>query len=246
LQYETFAIWTEYLLSEEHDLRDLFGRKYDFLGGQEKEAVDSAINFSEQYGALATFYAQGMARRTTPERVKKLLRDVYGSEAVNNSKLVLLTGSRKPFSDIDLFASSNYLQSTKNEWLDLVAFDEEDFERRVKLFEVQVTHPIIAGEFVAGDRNYLQQKRRKLQEQPITEEAIRHTFAKSDENNFLSLQHSKGSEERKRGVSYSQTYLANALALRQGIRLFSKEDLLSYSEKQKLIELKGGTEKNAT
>jgi hypothetical protein len=45
---------------------------------------------------------------------------------------------------------------------------------------------------------------------------------------------------------YSQTYLANALALKQDKRLFTKEDLLSYSQQEKNIQLKGGTEKNAT
>jgi hypothetical protein len=191
-------------------------------------------------------YAQGMARRITPARVRRLLEEIYGIKAVNSSKLVLLTGSKKPFSDIDLFASSNFLAATKNNWLDLVVFDEEDFERRVSLFEVQVTPPIMTGEFIVGDKNYLQQKREQLQEQSITEEAIQHNFRKAEENKDLSLKYPENSEERRRGFSYFQTYLANALALRQGLRLFTKEDLLSYSRREKLTQLKGGTEKNAT
>jgi len=242
LQYETFAIWTEYLLSGKNGLRDLFERKYDSLERQEKEHVDSAINFSEQYGNLATFYASGLARRTTTERVRRLLEGVYGDKAVNNSRLVLLTGSKKSFSDIDLFTSSNYLQSIKNDWLDLVVFGEEDFEKRVKLFETQVTHPIMAGEFIAGDRNYLQQKRRQLREQPITEEAIQHNFEKSEEQKRRAMDYKENSKERKIGLAYSQTYLANALALRKGLKLFTKEDLLSYSQSEKLIQLKGGLE----
>jgi hypothetical protein len=248
-KYELFAIWTEYLLSSEHALKDLFERKYDSLSGQEKEAVDSVIGFSEQYGNLATIYAQGMARRTTAKRVRRLLGGTYGNEAVNNSKLVLLTGSKKPFSDIDLFASSDYLRSAKNDWLDLVVFDEEDFERRIGLFEVQLTLPIMEGEFVAGDENYLQQKIRQLQEQPITEEAIKHNFEKSDKERIASEE--TNDEEQKRVFSsYSKSYLANALALRRGLRLFSKEDLISYSlrasvEDDKPPQLQGGR-KNAT
>jgi hypothetical protein len=233
-RYELFAIWTEYLLSGEHGLREDFEIKYDSLSGQEKEAIDSVINFSSKYGNLATMYAQGMARRTTSERVRRLLDDIYGSEAINNSRLVLLTESKKLFSDIDLFASSNYLQTTKNNWLDLVSFGEEDFERRVRLFEVQITHPIVIGEFIAGDENYLQQKRKQLQEQPITEEAIQHNFEKSKEERNAS---NKTDDEVLREVfsSYSLTYLANALALREGKRLFTKEDLLSYSCRENLI-----------
>jgi len=51
-RYELFAIWTEYMLSEENNLKENFERKYDSLEGQEKEAVDSVISFSETYGDL--------------------------------------------------------------------------------------------------------------------------------------------------------------------------------------------------
>jgi|GEM_PF-998873 len=244
-RYELFAIWTEYLLSGEHGLRDSFEIKYDFLTREAREAIDSIIDFSKQYGNLATFYAQGMARRTTPERVKKLLGDIYGIETINNSKLILLTGSKKPFSDIDLFASSNHLKTFKNDWLDLVTFKEEDFEKRVRLFEIQVTFPIIKGEFVAGDENYLQQKRRQLQEQPITEDAIKHNFMKSEKERIASEE--TDDEKLKRLFSsYAKTYLANALALKNGKRIFDKDELLLYLQEQAPVEgdkppqMKGG------
>ena len=49
-QYELFAIWTEYLLSGEFNLKDEFEMKYDSFLREEKEAVDSVINFSQKYG----------------------------------------------------------------------------------------------------------------------------------------------------------------------------------------------------
>jgi hypothetical protein len=243
-QYELFAIWSEYLLSGEYGLKEDFERKYDSLSNRNKEAVESMIIFSEQYGDLAAFYVQGLARRTTPKRVKRLLEDIYGKEAINDSKLILLTGSKKPFSDIDLFASSNYLKPVKNNWLDLVVFDEEDFERRTLLFETQITHSIMAGEFIAGDKGYFQQKRAQLQEQPITEEAIQHNLLKSEQEKKAS-QETKDEELKRVYASYSQTYLANALALRRGLRLFTKEDILSYlkrapAEDDKPLQLQGG------
>ena len=59
-RYELFAIWTEYLLSEEFNLRSAFEIRYDSLSIKERELVDSVINFSEKYGNLASFYVQGM------------------------------------------------------------------------------------------------------------------------------------------------------------------------------------------
>ncbi len=230
-RYELFAIWTEYLLSKEHDLKSEFGRKYDSLQKENRDAVDSIINFSERYGGLATSYAQGMARRTTPKRVKRLLEEIYGIESVNNSRLILLTGSKKPFSDIDLFSNSNYLQSVQNDWLDSVVFDEQDFERRVKLFEIQVTHPIMVGEFVAGDEDYLKTKKHQLINQPITEEAINHNFSCAKR----SREYSRTSEGRIRedDLSYAKSYEENAIALRNGLRLLTIEELNSQ-------DLKGG------
>ena len=50
---------------------------------------------------------------------------------------------------------------------------------------------------------------------------------------------------------YSQTYLGNALALRQGKRIFTKEDLLLYSKRasaegDKPLQLQGGTDRKST
>lgn len=228
-QYELFAIWTEYLLSKELDLKEDFEIKYELIERKNRQAIDNIINFSMQYGDLATFYANGLARKTTAKRVKNLLKDIYGEELVNHSKLILLTGSKKLFSDIDLFASSNDLQSTKNDWLDLIVFNEEDFERRICLFEVQVTHPIMAGEFVAGDSDYLQQKRKQLQGQPITEEAINHNFNRAEKNKEYAERCKPNSEKWKASLSYAQTYLRNAIALKEGKRFFTKEKLEAVS-----------------
>lgn len=239
--YELFAIWTEYLLSGEFNLRKKFDKKYDSLKKQDRETIDSAINFSDNYGDLATFYEFGLARRTTLERAKKLLKDIYGDK-LDEVRLILLTGSKKPFSDIDLFASSDYLQTTKNDWLDLVVFNEEDFERRIKLFEVQVTYPIMFGEFVVGDKNYLEQKKKQLQEQPITEEAIKHNFRKAEEQKKFAFETRITDKQKQIHLSYFQTYLANALVLKEGKRIFDKDKLILYSQSEKLIELKGGSE----
>jgi len=245
LQYETFAIWTEYLLSGEHNLRDLFGIKYGPLQGKEKEAVDSVINFSEQYGNLATFYASGLARKTTPERVRRLLRGIYGDK-LKDVRFALLYGSRKEFSDIDVFMVG---RGTPNEahsdWLDVKYKSYKEFNLGLKNFDVRILTPLMNGELILGDRNYFEKLKKQILSQPITEEAIKHNFKWSSRMESLRDENLENDFLRNKFEGYSQTYLANALALRKGLRLFSKDDLLSYSQQEKLIELKRGTEKNA-
>ena len=72
-QYETFAIWTEYLLSGENGLSEMFERRYDSLEKRDREFVDYGINFSKQYGDLATFYTFGLKKIQDKKILLRLL-----------------------------------------------------------------------------------------------------------------------------------------------------------------------------
>jgi hypothetical protein len=236
--YEGFAVWSEYFLSGKFGHERDFERKYDGLSESDQKGLQEIVNFSKQLGPLATFYAFGMARRTTPERARMLLEEIYGKKALEDSKLILLTGSRGHFSDIDLFASSNSIKPEVNEWLDLVVFREDDFEKRVHLFEVQVTHPIMAGELVFGDSNYLKKLKTQLMEQPITREAIKHNLDFSKEQRRFGVE---GFPKEKRRISEGYALSAQLLAnaLEEGKRLLTLDSLgFSYKfglEDRKLL-----------
>ncbi len=217
-RYELFAIWTEHLLSNEFGMNESFEKKYDSLDSESKKTIENVVSFGERYGPLATFYESGLARVATSGRVKSLLEGVYGVKNIEDSRLVLLSGNRKPFSEIDLFSSSNCLSSAKNDWLDLVNFDEDDFDERVRLFEVQISYPILMGEFVAGDKGYLMQKRVQLKTQPISEEAIAHNFSRARANREYAKKCVHGSDEWRLSLSYAESYERNGKLLRAGNR----------------------------
>lgn len=235
-QYELFAIWTEHLLSGEFDLMEMFDRKYDGLSSEIQEQIDGIVNFNQQYGNLAAFYSFGLARRTTPERVKKLMEEVY-RDKLSSVRFAVLYGSGKEFSDIDVFAVSDTLEETYTGWLDINVVSTRDFEEGVKLLDVEVSHPLSVGEFVLGDRCYFEKFKTMLNEQPITEEAITHNLRNSREQRSRALWHPEGSRERRAGDSYSETYLANSVALKEGKKLFTRENLLEYLHSEKFIEL---------
>jgi len=244
LQYETFAIWTEYLLSEENGLKDLFGRKYDSLQGQEKEAVDSAINCSEQYGNLATFYASGLARRTTTERVKGLLEGLCKNK-LDSIKFGVLFGSKKEFSDIDIYLVSEDIEPFSSDWIDTRIHTQERFEEGLRNFDIRVTDPIFSGEFILGNKDYFERQKQKLSEQPITEEAIQYNLQKSENYGKLKKENFELCDQVVNQRSYKDSYLVNALAIRNGLRLFTKENLDSYSKRasaegDKPLQFQGG------
>jgi len=249
LQYETFAIWTEYLLSGEFGLNDLFGRKYDSLSKQEKEAVDSAINFSEQYGNLATFYTNGLARRTTPKIVKRLLEDVCGQN-LDSIKFGILFGSRKPFSDIDIYLVSNKIEPFSSNWIDTRVHTQNRFEEGIRNFDIRVTDPLFSGEFIFGDRIYFEQQKKRLRNQTITQEVVKYNLQKSEDYKNLRKEDFDICDQVVDSKGYVQTYLLNALALKQGKRLFTRNALVSYPlrasvEGDKPPQFQGGR-KNAT
>ncbi len=247
-QYELFAIWTEYLLSGEHNLREDFERKYNSLKKENRQIVEGVINFSEQFGNLATFYVQGMARRTTTKRVGGLLEDIY-KDKLRGVKFALLYGSRKEFSDIDIFVVSETLPETQS-WLDVRVYSIEDFERRLNLFDLAVTNPIMTGKFILGDKVYFEKAKQRCSYQQISKQAIEYNLEQSQKQMRFALNFPENSKENTHGLDYSRTYLRNALSLKSGIRLFKKDDLLKYfkqasAECDKPLQLKGG-KKNAT
>ena len=188
---------------------------------------------------MATFYAQGLARRTTPERVRRLLKDIYGDK-LNRVKFASLYGSRKEFSDIDVFVVGEDLSRIKNDWIDISVYNTNVFNEKLKLFDVALTDALSNGELVFGVENYLEEQKRVLKNQQITEQAIQYNLRESEEQEELALKYPKESKERRIGLSYALTSKLMAENLRGRKRIFTKENLLSNSQSESFIELKGG------
>ena len=244
IKYELFAIWTEWLLSSEMGLKEKFERRYYGFSSEDRQVIDRVINFSEGNGELAGFYNQGMARRTTAKRVKRLLQDIY-KDKLKDVRFVLFYGSRKEFSDIDVFIVGENPQESHSDFLDVKMQSPRDLKKGIKNFDVRTLIPLMNGQFIFGDRDYFEKSKQQILSQPISEEAVKHNLKWSFRMQRLKDENLEDDFLRNKFEGYSQTYLANGLALKQGLKLFTKEDLLSYSHSEKTIQLKGGTEKNA-
>jgi len=234
--YEGFAVFSEYFLSNNFGLENLFEQKYEKLNGEFRKYFDEVISFNEKFGNLATFYGFGLERVTTPERVRKLLEEVYGDK-INDIEFAVLYGSKKGFSDIDVFNVGN-LENIENEWLDLRNYSKEEFEKKLNLLDVEITDPLFSGEIIFGNKNYFENCKNKILDSEISREAIKHNFCKSDEQLNLALQLEKNNPLRNNGLLYSIIYMKNALALREGKKLLTKESLVSDSHSEKFIELR--------
>ncbi|MFH1310920.1 MAG: hypothetical protein ABIH65_00760 [Nanoarchaeota archaeon] len=244
-RYELFAIWTEYLLSKEFGLRDDFERRYDILNKESKEVIDSITNFSKWYGNLATFYEFGLRKIQDKKRLIKLSQDLFNG-SLNRTRLILHFGSKKPFSDIDLFMASNDIPPSYDSWLDVRAYKFDEIESGVNALNPMITYPIMIGDLVFGKEEYLRELKRKILAQPITEEAIAFSLKEHEAEKRRSKDESLGDYLQSKNLRSNKIFLTNALALKNGYKLLTVKELIKYSRtllsSGKFIELKGGIE----
>lgn len=231
--YEMFAIWTEYYLAKQFGSPGEFEKKYDLSQNQLKTSIDNLISFKNNYGDLATFYNFGLAKKTTTERVKKLLEGIY-KDKINKINLALLYGSKKEFSDIDIFIIADKLESLNSNWLDVRIVSKEKFEEMIRNFDASLIGPMFESEFLMGDNNYFKIKKEQMIEQPITHESIQYNLQKGKEQRELSMSYPENSAERKHGLDYFNSYLINAFSLKNGKKILKEQDL----KNEKFIELK--------
>jgi hypothetical protein len=156
-----------------------------------------------------------------------------------------LYGSKKEFSDIDIFMVGQNPREFYSDFLDVKMRSFRDLQEGIRNFDVRTLIPLMNGEVIFGDRIYFGETKKRVLSQEISEEAIRHNLKWSIRMQRLRDENIEDDFLKNKFEVYSRTYLANSLALREGKRLFTKEDLLSYSRIEKQIQLKGGTEKNA-
>jgi len=244
--YEGFAIWTEHLLSGEFGISDEFEGRYNSFSRKERELTDSVINFSKKYGDLAVFYAWGMKKVQDKKRLLRLSQDLF-KDKLDRTRLVLHFGSGKEFSDIDLFIVSNEISPSYDYWLDIRASRIGEVEEGIKVLNPMVTDPVMVGRTIFGDGRYLDELKRKILAQPITDEAIRFSLQEYESEKKRSQDKSLGKHLQEKNLRSAKTFLTNALALKNGDKVFTFNGLVDYarerlSHSEKFIELKGGIE----
>lgn len=246
IKYELFAIWTEYFLSKKFCLESLFEQRYGGFNDFVKDSLNEIINFQDNYGTLGTFYTFGFPKYPNKNRIENILSSIYGQEKLKSLDLVLLYGSKKPYSDIDLYILSedNDIGDVESTWIDIKVEKKKIFEDRLRNFDVYISSFLLNSDFILGEKSYYHQMKEQLVSLPITESMIKYNLLNSKIQRDYAYKNPKNSGERIRGLSYASTYLKNALALKQGIKKFSKDSLIHWNNhclhSRKNILMKGG------
>lgn len=214
--YEGFAVWLEALLCEATEnskiwqskrerLPDDFISLFEFF--QDAEQRLSRFGFMSQLG-FPKFYDD--------DKVLMVVRKLYGP-VFDNVDFIVLYGSQKPESDIDLFVVSNNPSTNYfNGWLDVYELNREEFNQLSTNLDIGVTDPLFTGRLIYGDINSFERLKQQIQNQSITQEAITHNLAEAEKQRDALQHFSETDKRRKDCLSYIDSFSQNAGQLSLG------------------------------
>ncbi|RME55286.1 nucleotidyltransferase domain-containing protein [Candidatus Woesearchaeota archaeon] len=225
--YEGFAVWLESLLCRVTGNENVWQQKLTTLNRNILELYHY-FRYAESRLTTFGFMSQlGFPKHYDKEKLISTLRHLY-SDKFFNIDLVILYGSQKPKSDIDLFiVSSNPSTNFFNGWLDIYELNREEFRHLLSNLDISATDPLFSGRLIYGDTNYFQQAKQQVLHATITPESIQHNRQRSEEQASL-LNSLKSKRDLKVCTSYIYSYQKNAQHLEQGTKLLTLNNLLNH------------------
>ena len=223
--YEGFALWLESILCEATDSQGLWETKR----GRLPDAYQSLFEYfaqAEQKMTRLGFMSQlGFPKFYDDNSLLAAVKAVYGSK-FSDVDLIVLYGSRKPESDIDIFVvSEDRSVNYDNGWLDIYQLKREEFEELVRKLDISATIGFFTGEPVYDPGGIFCKYRQQIVNQPITSEAINHNYERAEQLKQNLLFFEDNPEKEKTCIGYIDSYTKMADALREGRKLYTLDDM---------------------
>ena len=223
--YEGFALWLEALLCKETGNKKNWDLKKEaihkdyrvlFEYFQEAEKKLTRFGFMSQLGFLKEYDGK---------KIVNTLKHLYGSN-FNNIEFVVLYGSQKPESDIDLFiVSNNPSQNYFNGWLDIYELNKKYFQYLADKLDIRVTDPLFSGNLIYGDKSNFEKIKKEIQAQPISQEAINHNLKQAQKQQEYLPQFKESPRDKKNCLRYIKTYKINAQELSKGKKILTLKNI---------------------
>ena len=139
-------------------------------------------------------------------------------ENMSQVQYLILTGSQKPYSDIDIFmvSDSGYVNWDLG-WLDIYGRNIQELDEHVRNLDFSTCQRLLTGEILYGDEREFERIREKIRIQSITRDAILH-------NHRMSEEISNSSQNPKNKTA--QTYRIAAKKMERGVKVLTLEDML--------------------
>lgn len=225
-EFEGFAMWMEGYLSENTGYLNLFCNLLDNHTNEHyKKLFNEFLGYHKRYGEHALMYSLGFPKHYDTKIIKAMVCKIFGND-LKDSDTALLYGSKKPESDIDLFIVSNSIKPMYEGWIDVSAVTKKDLEYLTSQLDISVTDPLFTGEYICGDRSYLEQMKQRILDAEITPEMISYSKKQAEIARILGMRYDSRARERHNALRFNKSYLMNARELEQGRKALTLKELI--------------------
>lgn len=247
--FEGFAIWMEEFLLKSVGREDIWlerkeKSKYMPLDNQHSyfDAYSMLKSFEDEKGTYELWYSVGFPKRFDKKTITCIAKEKL-KERFEDLEFLIIGGSKKPYSDIDLCAilkdgvkTDKYQHSRV---IDLVQYNISDFERYLNNFEVFATEPIFASDLVLGDESKFEKLKSRVKDKIPGEEVCRNLLKKSNQI----FENSKIYSERGDfansivNLAYALSYGTFAKEYSSGSRVLTYKEILESKKNPLLNEV---------
>lgn len=224
--YEGFAMWIECLLSNMTGNLSIFEKKMSAMPKGQQELCMQFASYSKRFGAHGLFWKSGMPKHYTEQKLEAVLKEVFRAD-FERIELAVVYGSRKPYSDIDIFVVSDRIQCSFLGWLDVYAVSNATFNELLGKLDISITDALFSGSFVAGKKELFETARSSAINSEITPEIIQYHREHSEKAGKLASKFKRETEEHGNAMRYKASYLANANELEKGKKPLTLKSLMA-------------------
>ena len=223
--YEGFAVWLEALLCKETNNSKVWNAKKNALREDYAQLFEFFEDVESKLSRFGLISQMGFPKHYDENKVLDVLKKLYGS-AFDNVDFVILYGSQKPESDIDLCVVSNKPSNQYfNGWLDIAELNRDDFENRMNNLDIALTDAIFSGRLIFGDENIFNHYKRTILNKPISQEMIEYNKRKSNLQKKYLSGYQDDARMRNLCLSYMDSFSQNAEQLSLGNKSLTLENL---------------------
>ncbi len=227
--HEGFAMWLESLLCEETGNNHVWESKKQMLNPNYLSLFEFFKDVEQKFTRFGFMSQLGFPKYYDNEKLINTLKKLYNG-SFKDIDFILLYGSQKPESDIDLFiVSEDKSQNLFNGWLDIFQLSRVEFESWIDNLDISVTDPLFSGKLIHGDTNYYENSKQEVIQKPINEKQINHNLARAKKGlEYLSTP-TYNSREEKIFLSYLKSYTLTAEELRKGNKVLTLQKINEIS-----------------
>lgn len=223
LDYEGFALWMEYTLCKETNNEKIWNDKKQTFSKDIITLIEYFQSCEEKFTRYGFMAQMSFPRYNNPDKIIAVVKKLYDLK-FKNIETIIFYGSKKPYSDIDLFIiSNNPSRNYFNGWLDIYELNIKDFEYLKNNLDISVTDPIFTGTQIYGQLK-LDEYKRDILNQKITQKMISHSKIRAmDQKEAIN----ETTDDRlvKIATGYSNTYEFNAKELALGNKILTFKEL---------------------